>query len=339
MNSLTFKNVLRSREAIVPEGEQVLRIPDGFLTPSFIVTATCLAFKHDAEKIEYANRSHQSYLEAMQVPYVLTGIDNYRYERKGAGSRYSPVQLLMEQADVDRATERISNCIVNHCGKLPGITKLCEVIGEMHDNVRAHAGIDSAEDHLGKVNKVAGMSVAQIWKLHGKEDVIEFALADNGVGFLSECQRTGQDVGSHASAIQWCIQARHSTKSKDHDEFAQRMYGDHMESPMPGVNYFQDNDGNHHQGLGLDELMCLVKNYSGEVWIASGDSVFHSSPDRDCTVGQDVLQFSTVSPSWQGVIIACRFKLSELAKEVEAKVLDSDIQDFLASITDDSAVF
>ena len=303
---------------LVAQGTECLSIPRGFIMPGFIATATCLGFDRQVQRLEFEDpASHEGLLGAMQVPYVLFGEDNYPYQRVNEGSRYSPVIMLQNEDDVDRATGQTSSCIRQHCGDLPGLRTLYNVIGELHDNVRAHA-------------EGAGFSTALIWNRYGREEVIEFALTDNGKGFLSECRRRGiADVRNHQQAISWCLKERNSTKDKQYDDFAQTMAPDAMGNPMAGVETKPWSNGNNHQGLGLAKLMSMVKSYNGILWIASGDAMLLSSPhvrndETDAT-------FQSV-PEWRGVAIACRFKISELGKAHEEDPLSEDTESVLADI-------
>lgn len=309
--------VLRNQQVIAAEHGGPLVIPNGFLSPAFIATATCLGYREQITRIEYrVPAQHQGLLEAFQVPYVLLGVDSYAQPRINVGHRYSPMQMLETPDDVDRATTDTTNCIRQHVENLPGVGKLCSVIGELHDNVRAHA-------------EGVGFSMALIWKQMGKTDVIEFAIADAGKGFLAECRRRNiEGIETHQSAIDWCLRPRHSTKDIDYDDFAQRLAEDAIGNPF-GEEAMPWHNGNHHQGLGLDQLMKLVTAYQGELWIASGDATLVSNTRTRCE--QSVGNYVAV-PHWQGVAIACRLRISELGQNHEEEPLSDDVQSILDDI-------
>ncbi|MGM0703859.1 MAG: hypothetical protein ACQEUG_15870 [Pseudomonadota bacterium] len=309
-------NAVRQQAIIVPEQGGKLVIPDGFLVPGFIATATCLGFTRGITDIKYTNPgSHEGLFEAMQVPYVLTGVDGYQQQRINQGNTYSPVQMLQNIEDVDRATSETTGCIRQQVGDMPGISKLCSVIGELHDNVRAHA-------------EGTGFSMSLHWNRYGREPVIEFAVADSGKGFLRECRRRAiAEVQDDESAIRWCLTPRNSTKDIDHDDFAQQQPEDAMGNPFgEDAEIRHWHDGNHHQGLGLAQLMELVTAYDGQLWIATGEAALRSTPR---TRQKDHFGNFVAVPHWQGVTIACRLRISELGKPIEEEPLKEDVQDLL----------
>ncbi|MCE8011676.1 hypothetical protein HBJ58_08940 [Halomonas desiderata] len=317
MAELGVITALRKQQALVPEHGGSLIIPAGFVTPGFIATATCLGNSREVSGLTYRDERHEGLFEAMQVPFLLTGVDGYLHARVNQGTHYSPVQILQDANDVDRATSETNGCIRAHVDRLPGINKLCDVIGELHDNVRAHA-------------EGTGFSMSLCWNQYGDEDkrVIEFAVADSGQGFLRECRRRGiEAVTDDETAIRWCLTPRNSTKDRDHDEFAQQQPEDAMGNPFgAGLETRRWHNGNHHQGLGLAHLMSLVSAYNGEMWLASGERVLVSNTR---TRNADEIGNFVAVPHWQGVIIACRLKISELGRNIEEEPLTEDVENLL----------
>lgn len=310
-------SAVKNQEQIITTRGGKLHIPGGFLTPGFVTVATSLGNTYGVSEIEFTDPdTHKGYFSALQVPFMLFGTDDFNMARPNRGWRYSPMQMLENAEDVDRATTETTDCIRHHIdGDLPGISHLCSVIGELHDNVRAHA-------------EGAGFSMAQLWRYMGQHDVIEFSVVDAGKGFLRECQRRAvPGVTDHESAIDWCLRREHSTKDIDYEDFAQQMPEDGIGNPLGGgPDVRPRHDGNHHQGLGLDQLMSLVRHYDGELWIASGDTLLHSTPRT--RTDQEFGNYVAV-PHWQGVAIACRLKLSELGKDIREEPLAEDVQDIL----------
>lgn len=318
MAELGIIAAVMQQSTIVPEQGGFLRVPDGFLTPGFIASVTCLGNSREVTELIYAKQEHKGLLEAMQVPYVLTGVDGYQQHRVNQGINYSPVQMLQDADDVDRATSETTSCIRRQVDDLPGINKLCDVIGELHDNVRAHA-------------EGTGFSMALHWNQYGTEPVIEFAVADSGKGFLRECLRRGvPDVEDDESAIRWCLTSRNSTKDIDYDDFAQQQPEDAMGNPFGGDTETRRwHDGNHHQGLGLAQLMKLVTAYNGQLWLASGTQALVSTQG---TRQHDPFGHFVAVPHWQGVAIACRLRISELGQPIEEEQLTDDVQSLLDDI-------
>lgn len=320
MAELNLYSALVKQNELSSTSEGELWIPKGFVTPGFISVATCLGFKVDASNLIYEDPlKHSGLFDAFKVPYILTGQDAYCYDRQNAGINYSPMQMLENSEDVDRSTSETSNCIRRYAGTNDGINKLCQVIGELHDNVRAHAG-------------GAGFSMSLKWDYMGRTPVIEFSVADCGQGFLRECNRINvPEVIDDSTAIEWCLGFQNSTKDRDYDEFTQTQPLDAMGNPFgENVDTRIWNDGNNHQGLGLAKLMELINLYEGQMWVGSGSSVLVSN--KHTRSDESIGSFHRV-PHWQGVAIACRLSLCELGKHVEEEPLPDDVQDVMNFIT------
>lgn len=317
MAELGLVTAVRRQQDLAPNQGGVLIIPAGFLTPGFITTTTCIGWQRGITELHYETPGeHEGLLEAMQVPFMLTGIDGYTHNRVNQGRNYSPIQMLQSPDDVDRATSETNNSIRCRVGDIPGVSELCSVIGELHDNVRAHA-------------EGMGFSMALNWGQ--KEPVVEFSVTDFGKGFFKECQRLGiPEVTDDASAIRWCLTERNTTKDKDHDEFAQMMPEDAMGNPFGDEAETRAwHSGNHHQGLGLAKLMKLVTAYNGQLWIATGGAALVSNPH---TRQQNPYGNFVAVPHWKGVAIACRLKISELGRALEEEPFYDDVQDILDDI-------
>lgn len=227
--------------------------------------------------------------------------------------------MLQDADDVDRATSETNKSIRLRVQDAPGVSELCAVIGELHDNVRAHA-------------EGMGFSMSLNWR--PRDPVIEFSVADVGKGFYRECQRLGvPDVIDDASAIRWCLTERNTTKDKDYDELAQMMPEDAMGNPFGNDAKTRAwHNGNHHQGLGLAKLMQLVTAYNGQIWIASGRAALISLPStRQQEAQYQYGQFIEV-PYWKGVAIACRLNISELGRPLEEEPFEEIVQDILNDI-------
>lgn len=180
----------------------------------------------------------------------------------------------------------------------PFVRDLCDVIGDLHDNVWSHA-------------ESPGVSLAQKWNAPGtrnREQIIEFALADCGRGFLSELQRAGLaqrlGIGDHQAAIGWCIEEGNSSKRRPAgDDWTQRLPEDYMGNPMG--SFAGIIPSNNHLGLGLAKLVQCVRTYQGKLWITSGTHLLQINSDGTET-------YITNSRPWQGVAIACRFETVRL---------------------------
>jgi hypothetical protein len=291
-------------DQIIGSNEQ-LHIPSGFIVPGYWIalTAYCRHKHIRYDRLKFDASKNERYASAIALEYALDGIDNYPYARRNSGRNYRELVHLGSAEDTDNATGTINSCIrqsfLGHHDMTGFVSDLCDVVGDLHDNVWSH-GMST------------GVSMAQFWEnfsLSGYS--FEFALADCGYGFLRELKRVGLSVNDDAEAIEWCIQKGNSSKKlKDKDDWGQRLPADIAGNPIPGIGHVVVND-NHHMGLGLAKLIELVDNYRGELWLASGETTLLVNQN-----GQK--EYKNNKQKWQGVVLACRFD-TERAKRYIAK--------------------
>lgn len=82
------------------------------------------------------------------------------------------------------------------------------------------------------------------------------------------------------------------------------MPADITNNPLKGIEKTTlAGEDNHHQGLGLDKLIQLVKTFAGMLWLASGDQALIMEHN-----GQS--GYIDLEIPWKGVALACRFRLS-----------------------------
>lgn len=300
-------------------------VPDGFYSPGFWVVSTAFARRkripHDHIQV---SEKHRSYLSAIGFSRALGQPDDFQFDRKNEGINYSTLAHLDQPESTDSATSTINSCIRQSLGKeLPGkfVDMLCEVVGDLHENVWAHG-------------KSLGFSLAQKWKTRpwnplSHDYCLEFALADSGIGFLREVQNAGLNIKTDKDAIDWCIQEGNSTKKvRPAAEWAQRIPPDVIGNPLRGIEQTRTTD-NHHMGLGLFKLVRLVQEFRGFLWLATGSSVFELAP------GCKPAYTDTKCP-WQGVAIACRFRLKDIVsirEDIERG--DKDIEEIMRIIGGD----
>lgn len=286
--------------------------PDSHCTPGFWVSMAALARMKNKKYSELSIPcpSHQNYSRAIRLPAALGEADNYQHVRRNEGLNYSGLVLLESSEATDEATWNVNGCIRELCSGL-GVDrfekKLCEVVGDLHDNIWSHG-------------KSTGFSMAQRWKKPYCEGdyLFEFALADCGIGFLGELRRVGLDISDDQSAIDWCIQRGNSSKlvcEKNDDGWSQRLPPDIMGNPMPGMGKVRESD-NNHQGLGLAKLVDLVTAYRGKLWLCSGNSML--------VKGDGSKPYTAPRFSWQGVTLACRFDTSVIRHNQDVEE-DDDI--------------
>ncbi|RDH82693.1 MAG: hypothetical protein DIZ80_10460 [endosymbiont of Galathealinum brachiosum] len=278
----------------------MLLLPDEFCSPGFWVIAACLGKKqkYTTENVQFGNQVQEGYSKAIAFDKHLSGVDSYEYERINEGLNYSTLVQLDCQEVTDQATSTINSCI-RSCSEHEegqGISDLCNVVGELHDNVWSH-GLNT------------GFSMAQ--KFNGS---LEFALVDSGLGFLREVTSIGLEVSDHQGAIEWCIQKGHSTKLRDapENDWDQKVPTDQTGGNPYGNNVPTFHSDNHHQGLGLYKLIQLVRKYAGNLCICSGDCIY--TIDSTGNISNEI-----ISEPWQGVAISCRFPIGNLSKAEETK--------------------
>lgn len=271
-----------------------------FITPGYwVALAAYCRYKNIAYScLNFEYEITKNYASAIALKPSLGEEDDYQYKRKNSGQNYSELVNLKDSEDTDRATEVINSCIRNLFSEQELSTfvgDLCEVVGDLHDNVWSHG-------------KSTGFSMAQKWSnFDSTSSSFEFALADCGFGFLAELKRVGIDIKSDQEAIDWCIKEGNSSKNlKQKDEWQQRLPPDIAGNPMPGLGKPVVSE-NHHMGLGLAKLLQLVHNYKGKLWLTSGE--------QSLIVKQNgKSEYYKNKQKWQGVVLACRFD-TEKAKE------------------------
>lgn len=292
-------NMLPGRLAF--NGGNELALPKQYYSSGFVaVLAAFLRSKNlTPEQFSCHHEYNAGYLRAIGLSKSVWGIDDYKQKRINAGATYAPLTHLDSRDAVDSGTGQINSCLramansasVNYA-QSPVFAELQAVVGELHDNVWSH-GMNS------------GFSTAQRRKCPKDGVLIEFSLADCGMGFRNELQRARIPyVTTHREAIEWCLQKGNSSKlAVKLDPWAQSVPDDFLgASPFQaGVATFQ-NTGNHHQGLGLAKLFSLAKQYDGLLYLASGDHYLELQNGN--------LSYHELSHSWQGVAISLAIKES-----------------------------
>lgn len=143
-------------------------ISQEFITPSFIAVIAAFIKSQKISKEQIKCKEDNSYLESIGFYNELWGVP-ITVNRHSDGFSYSPLILLDEQLKTNDATSTINSCIKRLLtNKNSCVNDLCEVVGELHDNVWAHG-------------KGVGFSIAQYYR---KLKRIEFAVVDCGIGFL-----------------------------------------------------------------------------------------------------------------------------------------------------------
>jgi hypothetical protein len=298
-----------------------LALPKMYYSSGFIaVLAAFLKSRNlTAQQFSCHHTYNGGYLKAIGLSRAVWGIDDYKLRRINEGATYATLTHLQSRDAVDEGTGQINSCLramaksafVDYLTS-PAFSELLAVVGELHDNVWSH-GLNS------------GFSTAQRRECPTNGWLIEFALADCGMGFKNELLRARiSGITSHQDAIEWCIQEGNSSKlAAKIDPWAQSMPEDFLGgSPFPdGVSTFQ-NTGNHHQGLGLAKLVSLAKSYDGILYLASGDCYM--------TLENGIISYQQLSYEWQGVAVSLAIKESNfIADGQPIEEAQSDISELM----------
>lgn len=269
-----------------------------------------------SEVFDLIGKGNEGYGRAIGIEAAIGAVDTYEHNRSNQGINYSPLVVLDAVEQTNQATRDIAGCIRTWFtdDKLTRFAgELCDVVGDLHDNVWSHA-------------KSTGVSMAQKWSQPSASDsVFEFALADGGMGFVKELQRSGvaarERIESAKDAIAWCVVRGNSSKIRVEDPWEQRLPDDHMGNPMGSIAKVRGH-GNHHLGLGLAKLVELVEKFKGELWLASGDAMM--TIDRN-----GLRKYQSLPFQWAGVILSCRFSVSRVEAIASADVAAGDELDAL----------
>lgn len=316
---LDLKDALRMVPAFHNTTTNKLDIPRAHFSPGFLAVLSAYINNRGLAE-EQCTLPGDGYLQAIGIHAALWGQDRYEQPRINVGTNYSLITPLRSVEAVDDATSTINSCIrrlvfPERESYPDGVNDLMHVVGELHDNVWSHG-------------RSTGFSLAQksaVPYTGRQQHFLEFALADCGMGFLSELRRANiRDIVTHKDAIQWCIQQGNSSKHADQqDDWAQQLPYDHIGGNVFGHGVAVRESQNNHQGLGLAHLMSLVATYNGTLLIASGDT---------CLSAQgDVVTYEQLQTDWKGVAISCRFILSDLATEHD-ETSDPELADIMRQL-------
>jgi len=251
-----------------------------FVSPVLSCICAALSQRGDCKNPVRFHGDSQGYAQANGLASLLEG--NYQPgDRSGQqGITYSRLNRLLENHEVEAGNRVIADLLYEQFGSTKFTSRLAGVVGELHDNVVSHAA-------------GAGYSCAQTYK-HGGQRRVEFAVADLGIGMLSNVKKIVPNMESDLEAIKWCLR-KGNTTARGIDEWAQRLPDDSMGSPIPG-SVFRAGTENHHVGLGLYQLRQLVRLFQGKLWIWSGETqILIQGGERNVLINP--------AGNWEGVVV------------------------------------
>ncbi|WP_155849246.1 MULTISPECIES: hypothetical protein [unclassified Alcanivorax] len=296
MSTGLYEAIVNINDWHVPECRSFF-IPSDFCYPGMwtVVAAFMDRNKVHPSIVNYGNDGLAGYSKALGLSKALGYKDDYSYERKNEGSKYSSLVRLDHDGCAEGATSLINGWFRNQINsESQGVIELCKVIGELHDNVSCHC--------MG-----AGFSAGQIYS-NGK---VYFSITDSGIGLLESMKLSGKYSGlasSHREALEWCLEEGNSSKMVD-DEWAQSLPADALHNPYPD-DVETKKTQNNHQGLGLYFFSQLAEAYNGTLYVASGDAFIVIGPNGE-------REFRVI-PHWQGLAISCCFERDKILSNKES---------------------
>jgi|SRR5688500_10726027 len=221
----------------------------GFVTPAVSV---CLATRRSqrgpAVEMVFAGDA-RNYAQTIGLADAMEGRPQPFSPSGLAGRTYSPLAHLSCAAEVDPCNAVINTLFREQLSAHDPrcVHRICQVIGELHDNVASHA-------------RGIGFSAAQ--SLNGW---LYFAIADAGCGFLANARKVNA-ANTHKEAIHWAF-VRGNTSARPSEDFWEQTWA----PGRPARSDYDAEEENHHQGLGLAILEELVMDLGGNLWVISGD--------------------------------------------------------------------
>lgn len=255
-----------------------------FVTPiiSVMLAAACVqeGRQNLSKRVTFGNDA-QNYAKNNGLLDILQGRYEFPKRTGNQGITYSKLTRLSTYSEVEACNQVTNDLIYEHLGALSEdiASKVCGVVGELHDNVASHAN-------------GTGFSCGQVYTSGGGRRLI-FSIADTGCGMSANVRRVCESIQSDDEAIRWCLQRGHTTAGFQH-EWAQRLPEDSFFNPYPTTVETTSNE-NHHVGEGLWRLCELVKLLEGKIWISSGAGSFFWQHGKEMTSSNRI--------NWNGVAI------------------------------------
>ena len=141
---LDLRRTLSHVETIYDEEQHAILVPSEFCNPGFWTVACALAKSHGIakEEFQFADDKRRDYASAIGLSRAVWGYDDYSYARRGEGMNYSSIVHLDCEEATDTATVTINQCIRRFMREHPQyksfVSNLCDVVGDLHDNVWSH---------------------------------------------------------------------------------------------------------------------------------------------------------------------------------------------------------
>lgn len=270
--------------------ERLLELPwkpkIGFVSPIVSTVCAAWALKHPGDiPIEVSDQC-RGYAEITGLSEALIGQEPVGLPSRLHGATYSRLTRLFGHYDVKACNKVISDVLYTHLDESIAYP-IASVVGELHDNVASHA-------------EGAGFSAAQVYD-DGQR--LEFSVTDCGCGMLHNVQRVAPHIGSDVDAIDWCLEAGHTTAPRL-TGMEQRLPNDYQFDPFPAKVGAIETDMLHHVGLGLFQLTELITKSCGRLWIWTGDAQMLIQPDGSRSL-------AVTDTRWDGLAIEISLNLEQ----------------------------
>lgn len=241
----------------------------------------------------WLSTSLTSYLNRMDffIRRKIDGVDTPQQNRNDLKHRLVELTVLTDPADSENAAERMATAITGSITNRPPkdddfsnpdieyyqyYNPIRYSISELLENALTHARRN------GKINSAVWLA-AQYYE-PGR---VHISVVDNGCGFLGSlgAHPLLQDK-THAGAIQLALKPRISC-NRDMGPFA----------------------SSENQGVGLTTTYKIAKASAGEIFIASGNSLFHDTGDGLTRRSERI---NVIDSYWQGVVVSATFSRANL---------------------------
>jgi len=305
---MNYQNAITTMQSVT--NESLPHTTVHFVSPVLSCICAALSQRGACKNPIHFHGESAGYAQANGLASLLEG--NYPPEDRSGqqGITYSRLTRLLESHEVDAGNHVVADLLYEQFDDSRFTNMLVGVVGELHDNVVSHAA-------------GAGYSCAQTYKKRNGQRQVEFAVADLGIGMLSNVKKIVPNTKSDLEAIKWCLK-KGNTTARGIDEWAQRLPDDSMDSPIPGP-VFRAGTENHHVGLGLYQLRQLVRLFQGKLWIWSGET-------QILIQGGNMNVLGNPAGNWEGVVVELEVTVPSQSNPGEPGTLSAELEALAKSL-------
>lgn len=233
----------------------------------------------------------------------IHGVEIPTHQRDDLRHHLMEITVLRDHAAAEEVAERLANAIVgmivNRAPKPVDFNNPDVEFNQYYDPIR-YAISELVENALTHARR-EGRFAASVWiaAQFYKPNKVQIAVVDDGCGFLATLRNHPElPEPTHSAAIVTALKPKISC-NRDAGPFA------------PSVN----------QGVGLTTTAKIATTSSGEIYIASGDSLYVDGTDPTTKRHERIHALGTI---WNGVAISAVFNREKLSSVEIPKLLPSD---------------